>query len=281
MSARDPIPTGLVYGMPNADYHRMPALSASGVKLLRRSPAHFYGQILDPLRPRSEPSPAMNAGTLAHCAILEPDKMAERYIVKPDDVDMRTKAGKEWAASIPVGLDVVTEDQWLTADRQARAVRQLPEVGKLFDQGHAEVSGFWTDAKTGSACKVRPDWVSPAGDGVLLLDVKTAKDASPQAFPRAAFNFGYHLQAAWYSEGFMLASGLPVLGFVFVVVESDYPHQALAYVMDEGDMQAARLECRRLLDLYADCMASNKWPGYTSGVQILKLPAWATTPEET
>jgi hypothetical protein len=185
VNARTDLPIGLVYGMPNDDYHATDALGSSGLKLLRRSPAHYFGQTLDPQRPVREATPAMKAGTLAHCAILEPDKVAERYIVRPDGLEGRTKDGKAWLAALPVGIEAATAEQMQTAQRQAAAVRALPEIGPLLANGHAEVSAFWIDEATGAQCKCRPDFVHGTPSGVILLDVKTTQDAAPDAFQRS------------------------------------------------------------------------------------------------
>ena len=278
MSADPQALPAVVYGMPSDEYHAIQALGASGLRKLARSPRHFYAATLDPERPRSEPTPAMKAGTLAHCAILEPGFLAARYIVRPDGLDGRTKEGKAWLAAVPAGVEAVTAEQMLTARRQAEAVRALPDVAALLDRGQPEVSAFWADDETGEACKCRPDWFSPAGDGgVILLDVKTTQDASPDGFPRSIANFGYHLQAAWYSDGFARASGLHVLAFVFACVEADYPHAAAVYMLDDDTLAQARAENRRLLNLYASCKRDGAWPGYPSDIGILNLPAWART----
>lgn len=274
MNARVPH-LGVVHGMPNADYHAIEALGASGLKKLARSPRHYFGTTLDPQRPPADETAAMTAGTLAHCAVLEPDQMEARYVVRPPGTDLRTKEGKAWAASVDPSLTIITRDQNDTAWRQARAIRALPEVAALLSEGHAEVSAFWVDEQTGELCKCRPDWVSPAGEGVILLDVKTCQDASPAGFPRTIANFGYHRQAAWYSRGFEKASGLEVLGFVFACVEADYPHAAAAYMLDDASLDKADEENRRLLAAYAACKASGEWPGYPSAIQPLSLPAWA------
>jgi exodeoxyribonuclease VIII len=273
----------LMFGMESEAYHATEALGSSGLKLLRKSPLHFYGQHMDPERPRREPTPAMKAGTLAHCAILEPDTLAERYVVRPDGLDGRTKEGKAWLASVAPGVESITAEQLLTAQRQADAVRALPEIGDLLGKGMAEVSAFWTDETTGMECKCRPDWNVPVEHRkAIILDIKTAIDASPEGFARAVWNWQYHLQAAWYSDGYALAAEVEVLSFVFVVVESEYPHAAAAYVLDEETMAIARAENRRLFDIYAKCKRTNEWPGYPAGVGVLSLPAWArtTTPQE-
>ena len=97
-------------------------------------------------------------------------------------------------------------------------------------------------------CKCRPDSVNPAGNGgVILLDLKTCQDASAEGFPKSIARHGYHLQAAWYSDGYERASGQKVLGFVFACVESESPHAAAAYMLDDESLDKARAEVRRLL----------------------------------
>ncbi|MGL4648256.1 MAG: hypothetical protein ACRC1H_02510, partial [Caldilineaceae bacterium] len=64
MSARQPL--GLVPGMPLDEYLAIDALSASGLKLLSRSPWHYANRV------ETAATPAMLRGTLAHAAVLEP-----------------------------------------------------------------------------------------------------------------------------------------------------------------------------------------------------------------
>lgn len=259
--------------MPAEQYHSIAALSAGGLKRLRQSPAHFYGMQIDPNRPRGEPTPAMRNGTLVHAVLFEPDAVPARYVVKPDSVDYRTNDGKAWRDAQTA--EIVEPVDMARACAQAAAVRALPDVAALLRDGYAEASAFWRDTDTGVLCKCRPDWVSPAGDGVILVDGKTARDASPDGFGRAIWNLSYHLQAAWYSDGWERATGQRVLGFVFAAVESDWPHAAAAYMLGDDVLDAARRECRRLTDLYAECLSTGRWPGYGSGVQLINLPRWA------
>lgn len=262
--------------MPSADYHATDALGASGLKHLRRSPAHYYGAMLDPERPQSDPSAAMRNGTLVHCAIFEPAALLDRYVVRPAGIDGRTKEGKAAIAELAAsGREVIDADAMASAMRQARAVDALPEVAALLADGYAEASAFWVDSETGVLCKCRPDWVAPTGDGVILIDGKTAQDASSDGFGRAIWNYGYHLQAAWYSDGFERATGLRVHGFVFAAVESAWPHAAAAYMLSDEVLDKSRAENRRLLNLYAECRRTNTWPGYPAGVQEINLPKWA------
>jgi hypothetical protein len=266
---------GLMRDMPAEDYHATQAMSAGGLKRMRQSPAHFYGIQLDPNRPESgEPTAAMANGNLVHCALFEPDQVDARYVVKPDGMSFSTKEGKAWKAAQT--LQVVDAEAMARAKAQAAAVRAVPDLAALLAEGYGEASCFWIDDETGELCKCRPDWTSPAGDGVILTDGKTCRDASPEGFGRAIWNLGYHLAAAWYSDGFEKATGLRVHGFVFAAVESEWPHVAMPYMLGDDVLAAARRENRRLLNRYAECKRTGVWPGYGSAVQLINLPKWAT-----
>lgn len=287
-----PVPA-VVPNLPAEVYHATHAMSAGGLKRMRQSPAHFFGMQLDPNRPPpGDPTAAMKNGTLVHCCTFEPDEVDRRYVVLPDDAPKRpTEAQRnaakpssatldaiDWWARFEAthpGAEVIDRGQLEAAQRQAAAIRALPEVGALLREGSGEDSVFWIDQETGLLCKCRPDWTSPAGDGVILVDGKTTSDASPQGFSRSVWNLDYHLQAAWYSDGYEAATGKRVHGFVFATAENTWPHIGAAYMLDDEVLDWARRENRRLLNLYAECVRTGVWPGYQQTIQPLTLPAWA------
>lgn len=266
---------GLYPDMPAEEYHGIAAMSAGGLRRMRQSPAHFYGKQLDPNRPESEPTPAMKAGTLFHTVLFEPGEIDSRYIVKPYGLNLSTKEGKAWKASLPTGLEIIDADQFLKARTQAERVRALPDVAALLQDGAPEASAFWIDERTGELCKCRPDWTSTTRDGVILIDGKSCPDASPEGFARTAWNMSYLHTAAWYVDGYEAATGQKVLGYVFAAVEHEWPYVAAPYMVPEDVLDMARAENRRLLDLYAECKRAGSWPGYAQGVQLITLPAWA------
>lgn len=272
---------GLYPDMPAEQYHSIAAMSAGGLKRMRKSPAHFYGAQLDPQRPQSDPTPAMRAGTLFHVVLFEPDAISARYAVRPDGLDLRTKDGKAWEAAQPDTLEIIDANDLTKAQTQAERVRALPDVAALLSDGAPEASAFWVDERTGELCKCRPDWTSPAGDGVILIDGKSCRDASPDGFARTAWNMGYLHAAAWYVDGYEAATGQKVLGYVFAAVEHDWPHVAAPYMVPEDVLDLARAENRRTLDLYAECKRTGTWPGYSAGVSLIQLPAWAQRQLET
>jgi len=267
------LPTGIVHGLDADQYHAMPGISNSGLNDLARSPLHYYSLHLDPNRPDPAEKAGQLAGTLAHCAILEPAEFDKRYAIGPD-VSRATKEWKAWEAS--EARQAIKPQDSATAQAQALSVRALPDVARLLSAGQPEVSAFWIDEATGSQCRCRPDWVYPVNaTSVILLDVKTYSSADPDEFSRQVARKGYHRQAAWYSDGYAAASGLQVLGFVFVAVESDWPHAACACMLDDESLDKGRQEYRGLLDTYAACQRAGVWPGYAPSIVPISLPAWA------
>lgn len=270
----------IIYDMPAEQYHATDAVSNGMLTAMAESPFHCWSKFHNPDRPQFGPTAAMKAGTLLHTALLEPWNMGG-YVVRPDDVDARTKAGKEWLAS-HAGREIITAEQHETVKQQIKAIHAEPTLHMLLTSGFtvAESSVFWQDAATGLQCRARPDLMTdPTRKHVTVLDVKSTADASPDGFGKSAAKFGYHRQAAHYTNG-IEAQGLTVDAFVFATVTSSYPFIAVAYILDAEAAAQGFEEVAELLDLYGTCKATGNWPAYGSGLQPLSLPKWAQRSNE-
>ncbi|WP_237173008.1 PD-(D/E)XK nuclease-like domain-containing protein [Paracandidimonas lactea] len=290
-------PLGIIEDQDIEQYHRGAGISKTGLDLIERSPAHYFAEYLDPNRPPKEndETPARLAGHLAHCAILEPAEFDKRYAVLPADAP-RKPTSAQWNAKNPSsdslsamawwrewlanneGRTIITHEQRETALRQAESVRRLPDIRDALDRGRPEVSAYWRDSGTGVLCRCRPDWVHDAGPGrAILVDVKTYSNAAPVEFARQIARMRYHVQAAYYTDGYAAAANVDVLAFVFLAVETEYPYAASAVMLDEASLEQGRAEYRRNVSAYAQCLSSGEWPGYPEGIQPVSLPAWAMT----
>lgn len=269
---------GAVRALSNEAYHKGPGLSVSGVKRLLRSPWHYFAPTQPHTAPAPEPTAAMFAGTLCHCAALEPKEWPKRYAVGPEVSSKSVKAWKDFEAANPQ-RECITPRQAQVAQAQAAALREHPVIGELLGRGEPELSIYWMDPATGALCKARPDWVHHCGTkahpSVILLDVKTSGDASPEGFAKSVGNFGYHLQADWYCGGYELATGVRAEAMVFGVVENEFPYATAAYVIDDEALAYARERNRKALNTYAACLESGEWPGYSRDLQVISLSRWA------
>jgi hypothetical protein len=278
---------GLIKNMPFEEYLAVDALSASGLKQLARSPWHYKHRV------DMDPTPAMLRGTLAHCAVLEPDAMSQRYVVLPEDAPRRpTKA--QWNAKNPSPESVASMQWWASfADQnkgrelvpfqdyalchsQLEAIKANPTIAELLHDGIGEVSIFWIDKATGIYCKARPDWLpKPEGKNIMPVDLKTCADESPSGFGRAAARLRYDLQAAHYTAGVEAVTGLHVDAFVFAAVSSKPPILAVPYVLTDEIRDQGKDDRRELMDRLAWCQRENEWPAYGAGFQLLDFPAYA------
>jgi hypothetical protein len=271
------------YDMPADDYRRSNGLSHSEAKLMRqRTPWHLYMfREHQPVR-TTRPSPQMILGSAVHCLVLEPAAFEQRYCADLE-VSKNSNAYKAFAQEcanyglIPLNAD--DRERVFAIRDSLMANAQIREA--IGTEGHNEVSAWWSDPDTGVMCKCRPDRVRPAGDGSLLIDLKTTSDASPDQFARSIATFGYHTQCDWYVDGYARASSAPVHGMLFCVVETDFPYACAAYTLDDDALAEARRLNARVRRTFAQCSSSGIWPGYGDAVQDISLPRWAYTREET
>lgn len=254
----------------NADYHADPAVSASHLHAVAKSPYHYWSRYLDPKRSVPEPTAAMRLGSLAHCAVLEPEDLLQRYgVCGPRN----TKAGKEQAERMAAdGIEAVTQSDMALALSMAASVRVHPAAAALLAHGKAEQSFWWDDATTGLRCKCRPDWY----DGSTVVDLKTTTDASPAGFARSVATFRYHVQASHYLAGLHGAER-----FVFIAVEKTVPYAVAVYELDAAALAAGDELRQHDMRVIADCQATKEWPGYGDHCQALSLPSWALTANPT
>lgn len=283
---------GLVRDMPFDEYLAVDALSSTGMRLMARSPWHYKNALpVTPTRP-------MLRGSLAHCAVLEPDALASRYIIVPEDAPRRPTQA-QWGAKNPSApslaamdwwrdfeakakqLQVVTFDEYSITQQQLAALKAEPYLRDLFARGFAECSVFWIDKATGVYCKARPDFVQPVdARSVRLAELKTAADESPDGFSRSVTSLGYHRARAHYIDGFQQATGLKVVEYVFAVVTNAPPVLAVPYWLDDEDARQGEDECAELRERFAYCMSENRWPAYGEGPQIVSLKKWAKRSNE-
>lgn len=262
-----------VPGITDDTYHGdRETVSSSTLKtLITRSPAHARAD-LDTPRPET---PALLLGRAVHCAVLEPDTYPTRYAVAPV-CDRRKREGKAaWAAHLEAHPDAatITAADAEVVEGVRAAIEAHPVARHAVRDGQAELSGYFTDPETGVHCRIRPDYLR-AADGIMV-DLKTATDASPHGFERAIQTFAYHLQAAFYSVGCEAITGEPLRDFLFVTAEKTRPFAVGVYRIEDDALEVGRQQGRAALRRWAECLERDHWPAYSDRIESISLPAWA------
>lgn len=260
MTAPTAEPTGLIHDIPDAEYHAMPGLSATGMKWILRSPKH-YRQMIDH---RVEKT-AFDFGHAVHAKILG---VGMNVAVIPDGLLAKNGAASTLEAKafiaqaradglVPVKSDVVTE-----VDAIAEAVLAHPKASPLLAlPGDPEVSLFGTDPDTGVHLRGRIDYLARTSDQVINVDVKTTNDVRRHKIARTITDFGYDIQSEAYRH-LLLINGLDPAPTHLIFVEKDPPHE-VRVVSLANPLWALGGEraMRRAIELYAKCMATDTWPG--------------------
>ena len=280
---------GAYLDMPAEDYHATWAASASVLRKLRgKTPAHLRKALDTPVKPTWE----MILGTLIHHRILEPHrsspllavtpatyvipedhKPAKKTDPQPGEVvewNWRTKYCKGWGKAMEdAGLIIVNESDVTEINMATERVMAVPEARELLECAQTEVSLFW-ETNCGFPCKARLDILPQLP---MLGDLKTCRDASQSGFQRDAWDAGYHVQAAWYLDGWAAVGDREVNQFKFIAYEREIGLVKVHRVSSDV-IQAGREEYQGLLEIYMRCVRSGEWPGYRKESCLWELPKW-------
>lgn len=262
---------GVYPGIPESVYHADPveagSISSTEAKLILDCPAVLKWRRDHPAKPR----PAFDVGSAVHAKVLGTgpdvaviDRASSRARRAEKLIATARRAGK-----IPVAPAVY--DQIRAC---AEAVLSCPQTAGVFAHGTPEQSIFCQDPVTGVWMRGRIDWTTTTDRGrTVLVDLKTAPSARPEAFARHAARLDYAVQREWYRMIWAEATGETNVDFLHVVVSTSEPILVSVIEMDEDYAAIGRSKTRRALDRYAHCLETGQWPGYAPTVHRIGPPA--------
>jgi hypothetical protein len=265
---------GIVLDLDERLYHAHSALSSSKARdLLTLAPRKARDKW-------NRPEPAkttLDVGTAVHTKILGTGAKAVAYPpehLTPSGYVSTKAATVEWAAQQRAqGLTPVTPETMKSLDEMAESVLAHPSARVLLEQsGHREASLFGTDPATGIQVRARFDFYPDDGPRPLALDLKSAIDASPRGFGTAVGKHKYHVQRGWYLDVNKFIGGHDLAEFLFVVVEKEPPYLVGVYTLPEQAADDGRKRARDARNIYAECLATGDWPGYSPKVETADVP---------
>lgn len=277
--------------MSGADYHAAPGVSKSRLDAFaEKSPLHYWDRFINPDRLVEERTEAKILGDAIHAAIGEPDTVAHRFVVVPEDAPKRpTKAQLNakkpslesqgsiqfWAefTAEHAGKTILKPDQMATVLACRDACWMDPYIAGLLEGALFEQTYYAIDRETGALIKCRLDG-DRLQDGIIL-DFKSTEDAGPDEFWKSARKYRYAVQDAWYTDVVDQALGAQVVEqFAFIAIEKKRPHGVGVYFYPAEEVKAAREIARadlRGIAHYTKTYGDQRWPTYTEhGAQKLQ-----------
>lgn len=272
---------GIQEGVPNAAYHAdRKCVSSTWLKKIQKTPFHLRLHLDTP--PPDVTPPALLMGSAVDTLVFEPELFKKEFIIMPE-LNLRTKDGRSErdrliAKCVKTNQMLIKNSDHFIALQTAKAVRMNPVMARILQRGKTQQTFIWDDPVTELKCKCRTDWYDE--EDATIYDLKTAADASPEKFSKAIADFGYHIQAAFYSDG-VRACNKPVERFVFCVQEKaaagETPNSELMafYELSADDMQAGIDSYTSGLAAINFCMMTGEWTGYTNQILPISRPVWA------
>ena len=279
-----------VHDIPSVDYHAMPAISRSWLKILvKETPADFAWRRNHGI----QETDAMRLGTRLHTAVLEPDEYANRYATFPREINRKLGETRgirhekyrgriEWdkaqeqryrAAMRTRGVEIITEEEMQEDRLVAREVRSRKAVQLLTAGGHAERSLVWQDEKTGLWVKARPDWWDV--ERGVYVDLKSTNRFDERHLDKSITDHCIDMQFAMVAEG-CRALDLPVpTSNVVLWVRTTGRPECRAEALQADVVERGAYFFRKALDLYAECLRTDKWEGEPTTIQPRTLTKWS------
>ena len=221
--------------------------------LLSKSPLHFkyYSE-----KPITETA-AMKFGTAFHTYLLEPEKFKKEYVREPN-VDKRTTLGKQtWAKFLERFSDKkwVTESELNSIEEMANILKENKHYKELIKGCLVEHIHLWENVSKEHKCKGKMDAINFQKGHIV--DVKTTRNASPEAFGETIINQKYHMQAAYYLDG----TGLDK--YYIVAIEKVAPYGVCVYKFSKKLIEKGREEYIKGIEIMKE-ITTKGYSGYNN-----------------
>lgn len=266
----------------NDHYHSQTQyISSSAIKTIAKKSVLHY------LREEPYTGPALAIGSAFHTLVLEPELFEKEYLIVSKKIDRRTKAGKEEMVEIEEKAaenkqSIVMADDYNMIQSMAKSVSDNTEYQKALDNCVKEVSIYIEDFRIPDLdvdlkVRVRPDAYCKdqicIGEWVMnnvVIDLKSCQDASPRGFKYAVYQFGWHIQAAFYLDLMTHVSkslGLdePFNNFLFLAVEKSVPFTSQMYRLSDDMIEEGRKQYQKAIRMWHHYVTTNEELGYHSG----------------
>lgn len=246
--------------MNDKEYNELEGIRRSDLWIMNKTPAHFIYHMNNP-EPKTD---SLIFGSAIHKFLLEPRSFESEYAVLPENIDRRTKEGKEAYLEFvkqSKGKEVITLQTFKQIVDMTMELHNDALVNSLLNEAEKEKAFTWVDADTKEECKIKADAISTYEDMPVLIDYKTTQSCENGAFERSAKKYGYDFQAGMYCEG-VEVNTMQKHGFIFIAQEKNPPYLHRIYICSPEFIQMGKDKYHELLRFYHNCKIKNEWLGY-------------------
>ena len=236
----------------------------------------------------SEATPSTDWGSMIDCLLTSPEKFDANFAVSPETYpDAKTGEPKPWTGAANFckawkkeqgDKTIIKSETMGSAEKAVSALRENQLIAELFSVSKKQVmvAGFWLDEATGLEIPIRVliDLMPPKDHAIFgkwICDFKTARDGNPAKWPRVIDDHSYDVQAALITDLWIAATGEDRTDFVHIVQENVAPFHVTTPLpaLSAEFLQYGRTKYQAALAKYAQCLATNVWPSYAPGGEVM------------
>ena len=181
-------------------------------------------------------------------------------------------------------MPLLTKDNQLVSSLR-EALEKSDAAEFLFGDGLSEVTITWFCSTEGTKADIPAKARADRIQGKTIFDVKTAHNASDEAFEYACLLNGHHMRAAWYLDGWAEALAQPqetqiggAFDYKFIIVDKRPPHLVSVKQLDARAIEWGRRLYRLALTQFRRGQETGVWSGYNREdrkANIVSLPVSA------
>lgn len=226
------------YSLTDDEYFKIEALNYSSIKEVSKGPLYAEFALNNQYRPKTK---SLDFGKVFHCYLYEPEKFAKTYFFSDFHMDGRKKADKKRASDEVVwkgaGKTRIDLNQAEEIKRMKEAIMKNPYCRALIEMpGKCESTLLWKHSAYELNFKSRFDKL-PKQD--FIIDLKTTKASYESSFKSDIFKYGYHIQAALYSDAYETLFG-EMRDYVIIAISKSEPYVAQTYDISKETRKNAR-----------------------------------------
>jgi hypothetical protein len=245
-------------------------------------------------------SEAKKTGSLLDCVLLVPDQFKTRYIIRTETYPVMDKHGEETGEQKPwsgnatwcrefvkeateAGLEVVSKADVLEADAARKRIMADEILAAWFNSCDRQiwVTAEWVDKATGLILPVQVllDFVPRADTefAKCLGDFKAVASGGLRAFKSQVFKYGWHIQAALYTDVYMAAvnpkndpDGEDRNTWCFAGVENYPPFEPFRRLLLSEFVMEGRRMYQHAFKSYARALTTGAWMNYDDNPEAIQ-----------
>lgn len=285
---------GIYHDLPRSTYDAQEALNQSVLSsfIYAATPAHFRWEQDHP-----KEMDYLRIGNAIDCLVSTPSEFKERFPVTPETYPAEPKKKGDlpidkpwnknsqwcqewWQSRVDAGLTPLTPKELQRVSGMVDGLNRHPDIPSILADAQRQVCLIAIHPILGVRMKALLD-ILPDSNADIIYDLKSiGRPATPRQWGDQIAMCALHLQAAFYMEVARYC-GIPAKRFGWLVVESNPPHEAAVYYLDDGyggivdeEITTARIRYTDAMPHYMKCKESNRWPGHSTDWIKVKLKPW-------